>query len=157
MPISDFPSISTSVLVCVCVCVCVCARVSTRTTILNQGCNGMTLLSLHEQSDRETTYPLPSPSSSPHTHTHMHTPTHIQTHKIHTFIIYFYTRTLSCTYTLTHIRSFHQMMNQLYIREGDIVVVKNVSLQLAKFSKFQPQTVDFLDITNPKAVYPLFQ
>ena len=49
------------------------------------------------------------------------------------------------------------MMNQLYIREGDIVVVKNVSLQLAKFSKFQPQTVDFLDITNPKAVYPLFQ
>ena len=46
------------------------------------------------------------------------------------------------------------MMNQLYIREGDIVVVKNVSLQLATFSKFQPQTVDFLDITNPKAVYP---
>lgn len=46
------------------------------------------------------------------------------------------------------------MMNQLYIREGDIVVVQNVSLELATFSKFQPQSVDFLDITNPKAVYP---
>ena len=45
-------------------------------------------------------------------------------------------------------------MNQLYIREGDIVVVQNVSLSLATFSKFQPQSVDFLDITNPKAVYP---
>ena len=45
-------------------------------------------------------------------------------------------------------------MNQLYIREGDIVMVQNVSLSLATFSKFQPQSVDFLDITNPKAVYP---
>lgn len=47
-----------------------------------------------------------------------------------------------------------QMMNQLYIKEGEIVEVQNVSLPLATFSKFQPQTVDFLDITNPKAVYP---
>ena len=46
------------------------------------------------------------------------------------------------------------MINQLRIQDGDIVEVKNVSLQLATFSKFQPQTTDFLDITNPKAVYP---
>ena len=45
-------------------------------------------------------------------------------------------------------------MNQLAIKEGDIVVCQNVSLPLATFSKFQPQSVDFLDITNPKAVYP---
>ncbi len=45
-------------------------------------------------------------------------------------------------------------MNQLYIRDGDLVELDNVSLQLATFSKFQPQTVDFLDISNPKAVYP---
>lgn len=46
------------------------------------------------------------------------------------------------------------MINQLYIQDGDIVEVKNVTLQLATFSKFQPQTPDFLDISNPKAVYP---
>ncbi len=46
------------------------------------------------------------------------------------------------------------MMNQLCIQDGDLVELDNVSLQLATFSKFQPQTVDFLDITNPKAVYP---
>ena len=46
------------------------------------------------------------------------------------------------------------MINQLCIQDGDIIEVKNVSLQLATFSKFQPQTTDFLDITNPKAVYP---
>ena len=28
-----------------------------------------------------------------------------------------------------------------------------MSLQLATYSKFQPQSVDFLDISNPKAVY----
>ena len=47
------------------------------------------------------------------------------------------------------------MMNQLCIEDGDIVVVHYVSLPLAVYSKFQPQTVDFLDIHNPKAVYPL--
>ena len=46
------------------------------------------------------------------------------------------------------------MMNQLCIDDGSIIVVQNVSLPQAHFSKFQPQTVDFLDITNPKAVYP---
>lgn len=45
------------------------------------------------------------------------------------------------------------MMNQLCIEIGDIVTVQYVSLPLATYSKFQPQTVDFLDIHNPKAVY----
>lgn len=47
------------------------------------------------------------------------------------------------------------MMNQLFIQDGDIVLVQNVSLALAVYSKFQPQSVDFLDIHNPKAVYPI--
>ena len=46
------------------------------------------------------------------------------------------------------------MMNQLCIQDNDIITVQNVSLPLATYSKFQPQTVDFLDIHNPKAVYP---
>ena len=46
------------------------------------------------------------------------------------------------------------MMRNLLLNEGDLVEVENVSLQVATFTKFQPQSVDFLDITNPKAVYP---
>ena len=44
------------------------------------------------------------------------------------------------------------MMRNLLLNEGDLVEVENVSLQVATFTKFQPQSVDFLDITNPKAV-----
>lgn len=44
------------------------------------------------------------------------------------------------------------MMRNLWLNEGDLVEVENVSLQVATFTKFQPQSVDFLDITNPKAV-----
>lgn len=46
------------------------------------------------------------------------------------------------------------MMTNITIQEGDLVWVENVTLPLATFAKFQPQTVDFLDITDPKAVYP---
>ena len=46
------------------------------------------------------------------------------------------------------------MMNNLYINEGDMVWLENVSLPSATFAKFQPQSVDFLEITNPKALYP---
>lgn len=46
------------------------------------------------------------------------------------------------------------MMNQLDISEGDFVIVDNATLQLATYSKFQPQSIEFLDISNPKAVYP---
>lgn len=50
----------------------------------------------------------------------------------------------------------NQMMNQLCTEDGDIVVIQYITLQLAVYSKFQPQTVDFLDIHNPKAVYPTY-
>ena len=35
-----------------------------------------------------------------------------------------------------------------------MVWLENVSLPSATFAKFQPQSVDFLEITNPKALYP---
>lgn len=44
------------------------------------------------------------------------------------------------------------MMKNLLLEEGDLVTIENVSLPVASFSKFQPQSVEFLDITNPKAV-----
>lgn len=44
------------------------------------------------------------------------------------------------------------MMQNLGIGEGDVVRVGNVSLQKGKYVKLQPQSVDFLDLTNPKAV-----
>lgn len=44
------------------------------------------------------------------------------------------------------------MMKNLFLEEGDLVTIENVSLPVASFSKFQPQSVEFLDITNPKAV-----
>ena len=47
-----------------------------------------------------------------------------------------------------------QMMRNLLLEEGGLVQIDNVSLSVATFAKFQPQCVDFLDITNPKAVYP---
>lgn len=44
------------------------------------------------------------------------------------------------------------MMRNLLLEEGAMVKIESVSLPVATFSKFQPQSVDFLDITNPKAV-----
>lgn len=49
----------------------------------------------------------------------------------------------------------HWMMQNLLLEEGGLVQVESVNLQVATYSKFQPQSPDFLDITNPKAVYPL--
>lgn len=46
----------------------------------------------------------------------------------------------------------HWMMNNLLLEEGDILTIESVSLLVATFSKFQPHSTDFLDITNPKAV-----
>lgn len=45
-----------------------------------------------------------------------------------------------------------QMMQTLLLEDGDIVEVSNASLQLGRFVKIEPQSVDFLDITDPKAV-----
>ena len=44
------------------------------------------------------------------------------------------------------------MMQNLMIGEGALVTVKNVSLPRAKFVKFRPQSVEFLEISNPRAV-----
>ena len=50
----------------------------------------------------------------------------------------------------------HQMMQNLLLEEGGLVQVESVNLMVATYSKFQPQSPDFLDITNPKAVYVIF-
>lgn len=44
------------------------------------------------------------------------------------------------------------MQQNLMVEEGGLVHVKNVSLPKARFVKFKPQSVDFLDISNPRAV-----
>lgn len=46
----------------------------------------------------------------------------------------------------------HWMMHNLLLQEGDFLNVESTHLPVATFSCFQPQSVDFLDITNPKAV-----
>lgn len=45
-----------------------------------------------------------------------------------------------------------KMMKNLILKEGEIIEVKYVNLEVARFVKFQPQSVDFLEISNPKAV-----
>lgn len=44
------------------------------------------------------------------------------------------------------------MMQNLLIEEGAVISVTNASLPKANFVKFQAQHVDFLEITNPRAV-----
>ncbi|XP_076031541.1 ubiquitin fusion-degradation 1-like [Oratosquilla oratoria] len=44
------------------------------------------------------------------------------------------------------------MMRNLLLDEGELVQIESVTLPVATFSKFEPQNVEFLDITNPKAV-----
>lgn len=46
-----------------------------------------------------------------------------------------------------------QMMDNLNINLGDHIKVRTVDLIDGKFVKLQPKTKDFLDISNPKAVY----
>uniref|UniRef100_T2M8P2 Ubiquitin fusion degradation protein 1 homolog n=1 Tax=Hydra vulgaris TaxID=6087 RepID=T2M8P2_HYDVU len=46
----------------------------------------------------------------------------------------------------------HWMMQSLLLNEGDLINIQSATLPVATFAKFQPQTVDFLDITDPKAV-----
>ena len=49
-----------------------------------------------------------------------------------------------------------QMMQNLLLQEGDLLQVESTSLPVATYSKFQPQSTEFLDISNPKAVYPCY-
>lgn len=44
------------------------------------------------------------------------------------------------------------MLQNLMLEEGGLVQVESASLPVATFAKFQPQSVDFLDMTNPRAV-----
>lgn len=44
------------------------------------------------------------------------------------------------------------MMRNLASQEGDMIVVKNTRLPSGRFAKLQPQSTNFLDISNPKAV-----
>jgi ubiquitin fusion degradation protein 1 len=44
------------------------------------------------------------------------------------------------------------MMQNIGIEPNDFIKVTSVSLPRASYAKFQPQSVDFLDISNPKAV-----
>jgi ubiquitin fusion degradation protein 1 len=43
-------------------------------------------------------------------------------------------------------------MRNLLLDEGSMIRIESTALPVATFSKFQPQSVDFLDISNPKAV-----
>lgn len=44
------------------------------------------------------------------------------------------------------------VMKSIGVRSGDFVTLRNVTLQLGTFVKLQPQSVAFLDITDPRAV-----
>jgi len=44
------------------------------------------------------------------------------------------------------------MMLTLSLKEGDFIEIKNTTLPLGTFVKIQPQSPDFLDINDPKAV-----
>jgi ubiquitin fusion degradation protein 1 len=44
------------------------------------------------------------------------------------------------------------MMQALQVEQGEIIEIKNTSLPLGTFVRIQPQSVDFLDISDPKAV-----
>ncbi len=49
----------------------------------------------------------------------------------------------------------HWMMRTLRLNEGDPIRVTGCELQKGKMVKLQAQTVDFLEISDPKAVYVL--
>ncbi|XP_041001669.1 ubiquitin fusion degradation protein 1 homolog [Juglans microcarpa x Juglans regia] len=44
------------------------------------------------------------------------------------------------------------MMENMLLQEGDIVRVKNMTLPKGTYVKLQPNTKDFLDISNPEAM-----
>jgi len=49
------------------------------------------------------------------------------------------------------VRDF-QMMNTLLLEPGDLLQILSTTLEKGKFVKLQPQSVNFLDISDPKAV-----
>lgn len=49
------------------------------------------------------------------------------------------------------------MMKTLRLEEGDPIRITGTELPKGKFVKLQPQTVHFLEISDPKAVYVQFR
>lgn len=45
-----------------------------------------------------------------------------------------------------------QIMENLVLEEGALIVIRNVQLPKGRFVKFRPHSKDFLDISNPRAV-----
>lgn len=45
------------------------------------------------------------------------------------------------------------MMQNLLLKEGDFLTIKNVHLPKANWVKFRPQNENYWEISNPKAVY----
>ena len=43
-------------------------------------------------------------------------------------------------------------MENMVLKEGDRIKVKNATLPKGTYAKLRPHTKDFLDISNPKAV-----
>ena len=43
-------------------------------------------------------------------------------------------------------------MQNLALDQGGLLTVESANLQVATYAKFQPHSVDFIDLTNPKAV-----
>lgn len=54
--------------------------------------------------------------------------------------------------TCSHFPLSFRMMENLLIEENEFLRIERTSLPVASYCKFQPLTVDFLDITDPKAV-----
>ena len=54
---------------------------------------------------------------------------------------------------LSHRPFSSQMMRNLFLEEGGLIRLESTSLPIATYSKFRPQQVEFLEITDPKAVY----
>ena len=44
------------------------------------------------------------------------------------------------------------MMENMHLKEGDVILLRSASIPKGSFVKLQPQTTDFIHITNPKAV-----
>ena len=44
------------------------------------------------------------------------------------------------------------MMENMHLNEGDVVHLRSATIQKGSFVKLQPQTTDFINISNPKAV-----
>uniref|UniRef100_A0A1D1XUX7 Ubiquitin fusion degradation protein 1 n=1 Tax=Anthurium amnicola TaxID=1678845 RepID=A0A1D1XUX7_9ARAE len=51
-----------------------------------------------------------------------------------------------------HVYLPYWMMQTLSLTEGDLIEIKSTTLSLGTFVKIQPQSPDFLDINDPKAV-----